>query len=111
MFEDESDSDSDYWETHAVTLRPDGIWEKPARKICVLTGAVLAKRNAPGDDPFGRGILKGENWQGSFYLCVLLKSRPSQQMRLVWRPDQEINLINCGTLPITITVLLKPSSV
>jgi hypothetical protein len=40
---------------------------------------------------------------------VLLKNRPAQRLKLVWRPDQEITFTNHGNRFITITLLTKRS--
>lgn len=107
--DEDQESETEEWENEFVRLRPGNIWQKPSQKIVVLTNVSISCTENDPDDV--KGILIAELWGSPVSLAVLFKHRPSQVMNLVWRIDQNVNLINRGNHPITISLLTKSISI
>lgn len=102
------DDDSEEWENELVRLKPDTAWIKPSKKVAILTNVSMVAINEVSDI---RGVLQAENWNSSISLCVLFKHNPSQKMKIIWRSDQDINLVNRGNVMITLNILTRSSGI
>lgn len=105
--ENDSDCESDYWESNVIWLDPGQVWEKPANKIGYLTNA---SSTFVGECENSRCVLCAEDWSGSVCLCCLFKSHPTQVMKAIWRGDQDVTFANHGNHPMAISILTRSVS-
>lgn len=109
IYEDQESSYTEEWENEFLRLRPGSSWQKPSQKIVVMSNVSISCTENDPDDV--KGILVADLWGSSISLAALFKHRPSQVMNIVWRIDQNVNLVNKGNHPITVSLLTKSASI
>ena len=102
---DESDSDEQSWENKNVFLRPNQLWKKSIGREAILTMVSMSIKPETIDGAFG--CLTIHNGQTEAKIATIYPNNPTQCTRLLWSASDEIYIMNTGTHPITIFMLIR----